>query len=71
MINIFVQEREVLVSAPTGSGKTMAFGIPLILNALKRISQVGAMEHELHAVVLEPTQELAKQVNTSALHDCI
>ncbi len=53
--------RDVIAKAPTGTGKTCAFGIPLILGLEqdKRYPQ---------AVVLAPTRELAQQI-TEDLQD--
>ena len=48
--------RDVCGRAPTGSGKTIAFGVPL----LARISR--AAEAPAHRVVLAPTRELAAQI---------
>src|SRR3954464_12694802 len=47
--------RDVLAKAPTGSGKTIAFGIPLV----ERVSGDGSSPE---ALVLAPTRELALQV---------
>jgi superfamily II DNA/RNA helicase len=47
--------RDVLAKAPTGSGKTFAFGLPIV----ERISGADA---EPAALVLVPTRELAAQV---------
>ncbi|XP_055328078.1 probable ATP-dependent RNA helicase DDX52 [Paramacrobiotus metropolitanus] len=54
-VPILLERREVLASAPTGSGKTAAFAIP-ILHALGKHKTVG-----YRAVVVSPTRELAKQ----------
>ena len=48
--------RDVSGRAPTGSGKTIAFGIPLVANSTK------ARPHRPTALVLVPTRELAAQV---------
>lgn len=48
--------RDVLASAPTGSGKTAAFGIPLLQKLLERRADRRA------ALILTPTRELAQQV---------
>ena len=48
--------RDVCGRAPTGSGKTIAFGIPLVSN-LER-----ANSKQPHALVLAPTRELAEQI---------
>lgn len=44
--------------APTGSGKTIAFGIPAVLRAH------GAQPRRPRALVLAPTRELAAQIQT-------
>ena len=50
--------RDVIGSAQTGTGKTAAFALPLI-------SQLGASQPGTRVLVLEPTRELAAQVETS------
>jgi ATP-dependent RNA helicase RhlE len=50
---------DVFASAPTGSGKSAAFGIPLLQKLLARRPRRGS------ALILTPTRELAQQV---ALH---
>ena len=50
--------RDICGRAPSGSGKTLAFGIPLV-------ASVGRAEtRRPHALVLAPTRELAEQINT-------
>jgi len=49
--------------APTGSGKTLSFLIPAINSIMrKRAQEEGGREHELNAVVVVPTRELANQI---------
>jgi ATP-dependent RNA helicase RhlE len=48
--------RDVLASAPTGSGKSAAFGLPM-LQALAELPR-----GRTHALVLAPTRELAAQI---------
>ncbi len=48
--------RDVFASAPTGSGKTAAFGIPLLQKLLERRADRSA------ALILTPTRELAQQI---------
>ncbi|GFO33693.1 ATP-dependent RNA helicase ddx52 [Plakobranchus ocellatus] len=55
-IPIMMQERDIMACAPTGSGKTAAFILP-ILHHLKETSSCG-----VRAVILAPTRELAKQI---------
>jgi superfamily II DNA/RNA helicase len=49
--------RDVCGKAPTGSGKTIAFGIPLVANVS------GSAPRRPRALVLVPTRELATQVH--------
>lgn len=53
--------RDVIAKAPTGTGKTCAFGIPLVL---------GVQQDKKYpqAVVMAPTRELAQQI-TEDLRD--
>src|SRR3954447_5874698 len=46
---------DVLVQSPTGSGKTFAFGVPLV----QRLDSNGPRQA---ALVLAPTRELAEQI---------
>jgi len=52
-----IEGRDVIASAQTGTGKTAAFALP----ALQRLGQHG----KLRCLVLEPTRELAMQVETA------
>ncbi len=56
-IPLILEGRDLIGSAQTGTGKTAAFALPLI----SRLEQRG----ELRALVLEPTRELAAQVETA------
>lgn len=47
--------RDVIAKAPTGTGKTCAFGIPLIL-------ELDQTKQYPQAVVMAPTRELAQQI---------
>jgi len=51
-----VRGKDLVVQARTGTGKTAAFGIPLIDQIVKR------HQNEVQALVLTPTRELAVQV---------
>src|SRR3982751_4700168 len=59
-IPMILEGRDLIGSAQTGTGKTAAFALPMI-------SKLGA-RGKLRALVLEPTRELAAQVET-AIHD--
>ena len=51
----FMQWRDVIAKAPTGTGKTYAFGIPMI-------QHVDAESDDLQGLILAPTRELAIQI---------
>lgn len=62
VIPLMMDRREVICSAPTGSGKTMAFLLPII-HQLKEPKRLGSFR----AIILAPTRELAKQTHREAL----
>ena len=51
----FMQWKDVIAKAPTGTGKTFAFGIPMI-------EHVDAELQEVQGLILAPTRELAIQI---------
>ena len=50
--------RSVIGQAKTGSGKTAAFGLPLL-------QKINADQWDVQALVLAPTRELAVQITPS------
>ena len=60
-IPLVLAGRNVIGSAQTGTGKTAAFGLPIL-------SKLGQHAPGPRALILEPTRELAAQVET-AIHD--
>ena len=60
-IPLILAGHDVIGSAQTGTGKTAAFALPIL-------SLLGEHEPKTRALVLEPTRELAAQVET-AIHD--
>ena len=56
------KQQDLLVSAQTGSGKTVAFGLALARGLLGETPQFGRPETPL-ALVIAPTRELALQVS--------
>jgi len=56
-IPLMMEGRDVIGSAQTGTGKTAAFALPIL-------SQLGPRSNVTRALVLEPTRELAAQVET-------
>ena len=51
----FMQWKDVIAKAPTGTGKTFAFGIPMI-------EHIDATNEAVQALILAPTRELAIQI---------
>ena len=51
----FMQWKDVIAKAPTGTGKTFAFGIPMI-------EHIDADSEDLQGLILAPTRELAIQI---------
>jgi len=51
--------RDVLGSAQTGTGKTCAFGVPI----LQRLNKAGHQKDRIRALILTPTRELAIQID--------
>ena len=54
-IPYFMQWKDVIAKAPTGTGKTFAFGIPMV-------EHVDPESDQIQALVLAPTRELAIQI---------
>jgi ATP-dependent RNA helicase RhlE len=57
-IPLILSGRDVIGSAQTGTGKTAAFALPIL-------SRLGRHQAEPRALILEPTRELAAQVETA------
>ena len=58
--------RDVLGQAPTGSGKTAAFLLPLLQRLLAEPGRAGERPRRLRALILAPTRELAAQIGKVA-----
>ncbi len=65
-IPLILAGRDVLAAAPTGTGKTAAFVLPILEN-LRHHANVGfsPARHPVRVLVLTPTRELAVQVAES------
>ena len=61
-----LQGRDVLGQAPTGSGKTAAFLLPLLQRLLAEPGRAGERPRRLRALILAPTRELAAQIGKVA-----
>lgn len=55
-------DRDLLVSAQTGSGKTVAYGLSIAKNLLGETSRFGRNDAKPLALIVAPTRELALQV---------
>jgi ATP-dependent RNA helicase DDX52/ROK1 len=63
-IPVMLKGRDILASAPTGSGKTAAFVIP-VLSRLEAPKKTG-----VRGLLLAPTKELAEQIHREAVRLC-
>ncbi|GAA5884694.1 hypothetical protein JCM6882_005355 [Rhodosporidiobolus microsporus] len=61
-IPLFMQHKDVVVEAVTGSGKTLSFVIPVLEKLLRRDRPLG--KREIGAIVIAPTRELAIQIHS-------
>src|SRR5882757_7404452 len=57
-IPLILAGQDVIGSAQTGTGKTAAFALPIL-------SQLGEHQRDTRVLILEPTRELAAQVETA------
>lgn len=55
MLDLYDQKQDLVILSQTGSGKTAAFGIPLI-------NEIDWLNRDVQALILVPTRELAQQV---------
>lgn len=62
-IPIIVQGKDVLVRAKTGSGKTIAFSLPILQKILiQKENQSSTTTSSIKCIILAPTKELVKQI---------
>ena len=57
-IPLFLEGRDLIGSAQTGTGKTAAFGLPIL-------TKLDKPQENPRALIVEPTRELASQVETA------
>ena len=60
-IPLILAKHDVMARAQTGTGKTAAFALPI----LEKLIPTETTKHEIRALVLTPTRELAQQVYKS------
>ncbi len=65
-IPLILSGRDVLATAPTGSGKTAAFLLPMMQRLFGDAASSTQRPRRLRALVLAPTRELALQISTVA-----
>ncbi|OOQ82831.1 ATP-dependent RNA helicase rok1 [Penicillium brasilianum] len=56
------EEPDLLVVAPTGSGKTLSFLIPVINKIVRHHHSSQSDEHGILSIIVAPTKELASQI---------
>ncbi|MFA0674316.1 DEAD/DEAH box helicase, partial [Vibrio sp. 10N.222.51.A6] len=61
-IPLVLEGKDVLAGAQTGTGKTAAFGLPIIQRLIETKDNVIPNPKLVRALVLVPTRELAQQV---------
>jgi ATP-dependent RNA helicase RhlE len=61
-IPFVLENRDLLAGAQTGTGKTAAFGLPLLHRLLAKSQDVTQQCSSVRALVVTPTRELAQQV---------
>jgi len=67
-IPLALDGRDVMGLAQTGTGKTFAFGLPLVAQMLENNARPAPKS--VHGLVLAPTRELAKQISESLRELC-
>ncbi|XP_074658573.1 putative ATP-dependent RNA helicase DDX23 [Tubulanus polymorphus] len=68
-IPIGLQNRDIIGVAETGSGKTAAFLIPLLvwIQSLPKLDRIEDSDQGPYAIILAPTRELAQQIEEETL----
>ncbi|NWI20538.1 DDX23 helicase, partial [Crypturellus soui] len=68
-IPIGLQNRDIIGVAETGSGKTAAFLIPLLvwITTLPKIDRIEESDQGPYAIILAPTRELAQQIEEETI----
>lgn len=61
-IPVVMQGKDVLAGAQTGTGKTAAFGLPILNKILDASDERDRQSNDVLALIVVPTRELAQQV---------
>ncbi|GAA5796798.1 hypothetical protein HPULCUR_002173 [Helicostylum pulchrum] len=61
-IPLFMKNKDVVVEAVTGSGKTLSFVVPILEKLLRREDPLK--NYEIGSVIITPTRELAQQIHS-------
>ena len=64
-IPVVLAGRDILGCAQTGTGKTASFVLPLLQRMHEQKQAAGISGHQLKALILTPTRELATQIHES------
>src|SRR5436309_1831319 len=64
-IPVVLAGRDILGCAQTGTGKTASFVLPLLQRMHEQKQASGVSGHQLKALILTPTRELATQIHES------
>ena len=64
-IPVILQKKDILAGAQTGTGKTAGFTLPLLELLYRKKELHKAKGHQIKALILTPTRELATQVEES------
>ncbi|CCH45896.1 hypothetical protein BN7_5483 [Wickerhamomyces ciferrii] len=58
------EKRDIIAKASTGSGKTVAYSVPVVQSILNAKANNNSSDHEISSIILVPTKELATQVTS-------
>ncbi|KAI9143527.1 P-loop containing nucleoside triphosphate hydrolase protein [Paraphysoderma sedebokerense] len=61
-MSIFLKKRDVLAAAPTGSGKTLSFLLPIIHQLCQAKISSDPSSSKQQALIIAPTRELSQQI---------
>lgn len=65
VLPVFMTNKDVVVEAVTGSGKTLSFLLPVVSRILR--NEEPTKKHHIAAIIVSPTRELATQIHNVLL----